>query len=138
MDKQLINALFTFATQAKEIDVYKDSWGEDFCKKRYYANLNTFNEYLKTLIKDVDWENLTEDTARSFGMNRFCSPESIKNNGVPKECENLYLFPLLMIDVIPEGIMVTNIFGETFKFERETCDSDHRFGYLSFGIVVKN
>lgn len=133
----LTSYLFNLANRMKEIDTYKESWGEEFCKSQYHVHLNAFTANVKILTKDVDWENLTATKAKSFGLSKLCSANSIKKGIFPKECKNLYLFPLFLIDVIPEGTMVTNINGESFKFERATCDTDIRFGYLSFGVIVK-
>lgn len=46
----------------------------------------------------------------------------------------LWLFPGEWYDHIPEGYMVTDIFGHDEPFEKGKTDDDIRFGCLSFGV----
>jgi hypothetical protein len=48
--------------------------------------------------------------------------------------DGLILFPAEWYDIIPDGFIVTDIFGEQESFKNGETDDDKRFGCLSFGI----
>lgn len=48
--------------------------------------------------------------------------------------EDVILFPYEWYDIIPEGFMVTNIWGELEPFILGESDNDKRFGCLAYGI----
>ena len=45
-----------------------------------------------------------------------------------------YLYPAEWYDFIPDGYVVTGIFGEDEPFKHGVTDNDRRFGALSFGF----
>lgn len=54
-----------------------------------------------------------------------------------EEDEMVMLFPHEWYDLIPDGFMVTGLFGETYPFKKGESDDDRRFGCLSYGIRRK-
>ena len=84
----------------------------------------TFEEFYKALKeKDyIDFNNLTVDEALEL---RFGHCE-----------DNLYLFPIWIIPLIPEGLEVESISGKKYKYDSKTADLDIRFGCVAFGIRI--
>lgn len=48
--------------------------------------------------------------------------------------EDIILFPGEWYDVIPDGFMVTGLYGESYPFKKGDSDDDIRFGCLPYGI----
>lgn len=67
---------------------------------------------------------MTEDQLLELGMGNW--------NG------RIYLFPKEWYDSIPDGYIVTNIFGEAQPFEHGKTGDDTRFGMLAYGLEVEN
>lgn len=61
-----------------------------------------------------------------------------KEEGVPTELleqdEDVLLFPAEWYNAIPNGFMVTGLYGESYPFEKGKSDDDMRFGCLAYGI----
>lgn len=80
-----------------------------------------FSTFYKSLKKNLDITKLTLEEARELRFLRW------------DEHGKLYLFPLWVVPLIPEGLMVTSIGGETFPFD-DRADLDARFGCVAFGL----
>lgn len=65
-----------------------------------------------------------EDTLKKMGCQKW----------ERKEDTILWLFPHEWYSVIPDGLMITDIFWNEEVFERGKTDDDIRFGALSFGF----
>lgn len=52
--------------------------------------------------------------------------------------EIVMLFPGEWYPLIPKGLPITYIDSESDFFEPGKTDNDTRFGYLAFGVLVKN
>ena len=50
------------------------------------------------------------------------------------EDEDIILFPHEWYNVIPDGFIVTGLYGESYPFKRGKSDDDKRFGCLPYGI----
>lgn len=63
---------------------------------------------------------------------------NFKNRTVPtkllEQDENVYLFPKEWYNIIPNGFIVTGLYGEEYPFEKGITDDDIRFGCLAYGI----
>lgn len=51
--------------------------------------------------------------------------------------EDIILFPGEWYDVIPDGFIVTGLYGEQYPFKKGDTDDDIRFGCLAYGIRRK-
>ena len=71
----------------------------------------------------IDFNNMTPDVAERLGMMHW-------ENG-------LWLFPLWMLPIIPEGLEVETINGHKFKFDIKTSNNDIRYGCVGYGIRIK-
>lgn len=62
-----------------------------------------------------------------------------KNDSIPltllEKDENIFLFPKEWYNIIPEGFIVTGLYGEKYAFEKAIASDDIRFGCLAFGIT---
>lgn len=93
----------------------KPVWG------RAVEQTEPFKTFYKSLKKNLDITKLTLEEARELRFLRW------------DEHGKLYLFPLWVVPLIPEGLMVTSIGGETFPFD-DRADLDARFGCVAFGL----
>lgn len=61
-----------------------------------------------------------------------------KEIGCPTELlpvdENVWMIPGEWYNAIPEGFMVTGLWGQSYPFEKEKSDDDIRFGCLPYGF----
>lgn len=63
------------------------------------------------------------------------TPEgNIPLNLLTTDCD-IWLFPHEWYDIIPDGFIVTGLYGEQFQFEKGKTDNDRRFGCLGYGIM---
>lgn len=74
---------------------------------------------------------------QEFDMLKTLSESELRDAGLQPWDEDhvLWLFPAEWYPHIPEGYPVTDIFGETEPFSRDSSN-DQRFGALSYGIEV--
>ena len=49
--------------------------------------------------------------------------------------EDIILFPGEWYDIIPDGFVVTGLYGEKYPFDNTTSSNDIRFGCLAYGIT---
>jgi hypothetical protein len=80
-----------------------------------------WNQFYESLKKHLDVTKLSREEALELRFGRW-------------DEDNLYLFPLWLVPLIPDGLMVTSISGEEFPFDSETTDTDIRFGCVAFGL----
>ena len=50
---------------------------------------------------------------------------------------DLWLFPLYLVPIIPEGLEIMYIDGEKGIFKKDDMDNDIRFGCVAYGIEIK-
>jgi hypothetical protein len=162
MDKKILtNVLTWWANMAAQTVAYKN-WSGGFCKREmnedYEKLVNDFNKN-----HWFDWNDLTEEDCQALGFGKWTSKkgadeeneyyiEQLKKSDLSdekrkeyekeiernKRCVGLRLIPLWLFGMIPEGLVVTNIGGEDFKFRKGKTDLDHRFGRLAYGIYPKD
>ena len=113
MKKEILNHLTWVVNQLAEEPV----WGK--CTQK---SSDIWDRFYKSLKNQLDVTKLTREEAVEL---RFCKWD---------EDSDLYLFPLWLISLIPDGLMVTSISGEEFPFDSKTTDTDIRFGCVAFGL----
>ncbi len=111
MTNEVVNHLTWLVNRVCE----KPVWG------RAVEQTEPFRTFYKSLKKNLDITKLTLEEARELRFLRW------------DEHGKLYLFPLWVVPLIPEGLMVTSIGGETFPFD-DRADLDIRFGCVAFGL----
>jgi hypothetical protein len=162
MDKKILTNVLTWWANMTAQTVVYENWDGDFCKKEmnedYEKLVNDFNKN-----HWFDWNDLTEEDCQALGFGKWTSKEEadkdvafyiaqLENRDLSdenrkeyerdiersKRCVGLQLIPLWLFGMIPEGLLVTNIYGEGFKFCKKNACTDHRFGRLAYGIYPKD
>ena len=87
-----------------------------------------------------DFDNIqqrTEEELIDMGfMNAYAIVDKIKiADESDKPLEKVWLFPVEWYEHIPEGYIVTDLLQKTEKFQKETHESDSKFGCLAYGFV---
>ena len=83
-----------------------------------------FDKFYNALKENIDLTRLTVKEAKELRFGKW------------DEISNLWLFPLWIVPIIPEGLEVMNIGGKKYKYNPETADNDVRFGCVSYGIQI--
>ena len=115
MKSEVINNLTWLVNKLSEEYVYK--WNDN--------NTKSFDMFYDELKKNIDVTKLTKEEAEKLRFRRW-SEEQL----------NLYLFPLWIVPIIPEGLEVTCIYGEKVKYEKDRMDNDIKFGCVAYGIEI--
>lgn len=122
MKNEITNCLTLMMNKVYQTIMY-ESWSDEFKAKEIKESSEIFYEELK---KHIDITKLTKEEAKDLRFAKWSN-----------EYPDLYLFPLWIVPLIPEGIEVMDIFGEKFKYEKDKVDNDTRFGYVAYGIEIK-
>ena len=96
-----------------ESNLYK-SWGDE------YVRLNLKNRF-------DDFKECDGVTLRDFGLKVWCNLD---------DKTDLWVLPVWMYEVIPEGYKVMDINGDIEEFHYDTAERDQRMGCLSFGFAL--
>lgn len=78
-----------------------------------------------------EWETLHErdvETLKALGFSIWDETEKGKH----------WLFPKEWYGIIPNGFLVTDIFGKQEEFKRGETDDDYHYGCLSFGFIQES
>ena len=113
MKREVLNHLTWIVNQLSKEPV----WGKPIGK-----NYETWDQFYKSLKTHLDITKLTREEAVELRFGKW------------DENSDLYLFPLWLVPLIPDGLMVTSISGEEFPFDSKTTDTDIRFGCVAFGL----
>lgn len=120
MKQEIINCLTWYANKVAETVAY-DSWSNEYCRgKIREANIMFVNE----LHKDIDFSKLTRKEAIELRFGKW------------DDETDLYLIPLYLLPLIPIGIRLTSINGDTVIYDGTNIDNDTRFGCLAWGIDI--
>lgn len=120
MKSELVNHFTWITNQLSQLNQY--DWSDDMKKKELDKAFKTFNNSFK---KHIDFDNLTVDEARELRFQKF-DDES-----------DLWLIPLYLLPILPEGLKVKSISGEELIVGKDKLDDDTRFGALAFGLELK-
>lgn len=122
MKKEILNCFSYLINKLSECYVY-DNWSDDLKVKELNLGFDTVYDELK---KHIDFTKLTLEEAKELRFKKW-----------DEDMPDLWLFPLYLVPIIPEGLEVTSINGETFKYEKDKMDNDIRFGCVAYGIEIK-
>lgn len=123
MKKEITNCFSYLINKLSECYVY-DNWPDELKVKELNLGFDTVYDELK---KHIDFTKLTLEEAKELRFKKF-----------DEDMPDLWLFPLYLVPIIPEGLEVTSINGETFKYEKDKMDNDIRFGCVAYGIEIKD
>lgn len=122
MKEEVRNCLTWLVNKVSETIIY--NWDNDFKAKE---NKESFDKFYKELEKHIDFTKLTVEQAKELRFQKWSEEQ-------PK----LWLFPLYLVPIIPEGLEVVDINGEKYKYEKDTADNDIRFGCVAYGIEIED
>lgn len=122
MKKEIQNCLTWLVNKVSQTIIY--NWADDYKVGENNENFETFYEELK---KHIDFTKITVEEAKELRFQRWS-----------EEQPDLWLFPLYLVPIIPEGLEVTFISGEKAKYEKDKMDNDIRFGCVAYGIEIKD
>lgn len=100
-------------------------WDSEFRMKELDMHTDRFYAAAKARER-FNLSNLTPERCKAIGFGQWS-----------KETD-LLLFPLWYVPFIPEGLPVTDIGGESYRYSREKADLDARFGCVAFGISASS
>ena len=123
MKKEIQNCLTWITNRVSETIIY-DNWSDDLKIKQ---NKEVFDTFYSELKKHIDITKLTIEEAKELRFRRW-----------DEELPDLWLFPLYLVPLIPEGLEVMSISGNKFKYEKDKADNDIRFGCVAYGIEIKD
>lgn len=122
MKKEVVNCLTWMMNHVAEVDQY--NWSDEYRIKKLKESAGILYNELK---KHIDVTKLTKKQAKELRFQRWSD-----------EQPDLYLFPLWIVPLIPEGIEVYDIEAtEPHVYQKDTADNDIRFGCVSYGIMIK-
>ena len=121
MKKEIQNCLTYLVNKLSESYVY-DNWSDDLKVKELKLGFDTVYDELK---KHIDFAKLTIDEAMELRFGKWSD-----------EQPDLWLFPLYLVPIIPEGLEITFIDGSKGKYEKDKMDNDIRFGFVAYGIEI--
>lgn len=123
MKVEIRNCLTWLVNKVSETIIY-DNWSNEFKIKE---NKASFEKFYKELEKQIDFTKITIEEAKELRFQKW-----------DEEQPNLWLFPLWLVPIIPEGLEVTDISGNKYKYEKDKEDNDIRFGCVAYGIEIEN
>lgn len=121
----------------------------DILKGYGFGKWSTMNDCIKENVEKEPIENITipvfnmEDLGDVLSGDKVTTDTMMEMDLTPKEQrptvlldidEDILLFPAEWYDIIPDGFMVTGLYGETYSFQKGKTDDDRRFGCLAYGI----
>lgn len=120
MNKEVQNCLTWLVNRVSETIIY--DWNNEFKLKE---NKESFNKFYEELKKHIDFTKLTIEEAKELRFKKWSD-----------EQPDLWLFPLYLVPIIPEGLEVISISGRNYKYEKDKTDNDIRFGCVAYGIKI--
>lgn len=128
----LINHFIWLTNEVWEISKSSGNHYEFMARELIDAQERFFNSLkLETNSDLIDFGKLTPLEAKELGF-RYWSKEDEQWEGESK----LMLFPVWIYPLIPEGLMVTTIGGDTLPFERPKFDCEGREHCLGYGLML--
>ena len=116
MKKEIQNCLSYLANKLSESFVY-DKWANEVKINELKLGFKTFYD---ELAKHIDFTKLTVEEAKELRFRKW-------DDDMP----DLWLFPLYLVPIIPEGLEITYIDGSKEKYESNKMDNDIRFRLCS-------
>lgn len=99
--------------------VRNKNWSDEFCRK---FTEEIYNEASDVLKKYIDIKTLSRKEAFSLGFEPWRG--------------DLVLIPLYLLPIIPIGMELISIDGETIIYDGSNVDMDTRHGCIAYGIRI--
>lgn len=120
MKKEIQNCLTWLANKTAEIALY--SWDVAFKEKQIKE---AFAKFIEEIKKHIDFSTITIEEAIALRFGKW-----------DEELPNLYLFPLYLVPLIPEGLEVIDLDGTETEYDSNLADNDTLSGCVPFGINI--
>lgn len=155
MKQEIIDCFTWLANRVSESTTY-ENWSDEYCRKDIKKAMSVFLDELK---KHIDWDNLTHEDCDVLRFGRWQSAADVEEeiSALAKELKDgkltiqeyekevekqrntlgVRLLPLYILPILPVGTKVISIFGKEKIYDGNNIDKDVRFGYLAYGIKVK-
>ena len=121
LKKEIQNCFTWLVNEVSQTVIY--NWSDSLKRD---ANKQTFNYFYKELEKYIDFKNITVEEAKELRFGKWSD-----------EQPDLWLFPLYLVPIIPEGLEIEYIDGTKGIYEKDKMDDDTRFGCVAYGINIK-
>lgn len=121
LKKEIQNRFTWLVNEVSQTVIY--NWSDSLKRD---ANKQTFNYFYKELEKYIDFKNITVEEAKELRFGKWSD-----------EQPDLWLFPLYLVPIIPEGLEIEYIDGTKGIYEKDKMDNDTRFGCVAYGINIK-
>lgn len=122
LQKEIQNCLTWLINTVSQTIIY--NWDNNL---KMQENEKAFETFYKELEKYVDFKNITVDEAKELRFQKWSD-----------EQPDLWLFPLYLAPIIPEGLEIEYIDGTKGIYEKDKMDNDIRFGCVAYGINIKD
>lgn len=120
MKKEIADCLIQYANRVAETVQY-NCWTDEFCRSEIHQ---ATMDFLSKLRKHIDILKLTKEEALALHFGKW------EKDG------DLYLIPLYLLPIIPVGIELTCINGQTIIYNGFNVDRDTRCGCIAWGIHI--
>lgn len=119
MKKEIQNCFIWLVNRVSESNIY--NWSN---VNKNENNKEAFNSFYDELKKYIDFTSINIEDAKELGFKLW------------DETMNLWLFPLYLTPIIPEGLEIMYIDGSKGIYIKDTMDNDIRFGCVAYGIEI--
>lgn len=83
-----------------------------------------------SLASQISWDNLTVEDVKTLGF-LYYDDESAEDY-------DLYLIPAYLHAVIPEGVTLQTIHGESFQYDPLHTPYSTFYGFMAYGVLIKS
>lgn len=95
-----------------------------------YLLKEKLKRFHKSVASQISWDELTVEDVRNLGFLYYDS-ESVGDY-------ELYLIPAYLHAVIPEGITLHTIYGESFQYDPVHTPYTTFYGFMAYGVLIKS
>ena len=109
-----------------EAFLYRKFWGDDYCLKEIFSVPQIMKNWEKDYGSfEIQPCEMTDKELEKLGFGKWSEITSIR------------LIPIWLYPFLPEKIKTISIDGSKC-LKKSEMDTDHRFGYLAYGITPKD
>ena len=115
--KKQVEKCFTWLANYLSESIFYDEWDDEFCREN---NIGVFETFYNEIGAVLDFTKITNEMADILQFQKW-------NNG-------MWLIPLYMVPLIPEGTELTAIDGSIVQYHPGEIDLAVSFGCIPYGI----
>lgn len=88
------------------------------------------NKFYSSVNTSIEWDDLTRDDFLSLGFMCYGYEQ--------EDPYELWLIPIWLYPIIPDGLQLEDIHMNSFLFNRETTPYETFYGCMTYGIKISN